>query len=322
MKRQDLTVSVLDTETFGSIDLSPITHDFGDCRSFGHTPGDECFERIAGAHVVVTNKVQITRELLEAHRPKLVCVTATGTNNVDLEAATELGIPVTNVPGYSTPSVVSHTLAMYFHVAHNSAYYEDYYRRGRWCASNVFTHLGMPFSELEGKTWGIIGMGAIGRGVARVVEAFGCSVVYHSPSGKNLKQNWPHLTLDELLGRCDVISIHTPLTPITRELISYDQMLLMKKNAILINTSRGGIVDEDYLSQFLDAGDIAGAALDVLETEPPEVDNPLWRMDHPERLFLTPHIAGLSIEARQRLVTEVGLNIDAFLSGTPRNLVS
>ncbi len=314
---------VLDAKTFGEMDLSPLARGFSSWRCHPVTAADEIAERIAGANVVVSNKAILKRKPLEGARElKLVCIAATGTNNVDLEAARALGVPVTNVPGYSTTGVVAHTLAMYFHLAHGNARHDAYTKSGAWCEAPVFTNLDRPWHEPHGRVWGIIGLGAIGAGVARAVRALGCEVVYHSPSGRNMGQPYPHLSLPELLAQAAVVSIHTPLEKHTTNLIDASKLHLMRRDAILINTSRGGIVNEADLAAAIDAGTITGAALDVLEREPPEKDNPLWRVKRKERLFVTPHIAGLSIESRRRLIREVALNIEAFYRGQSRNRVA
>jgi len=315
-----LSIVILDEATFGEVGIQPILDLDEPCRSFPITPPEAILARLRGAEIAVSNKVRIDRETMEnTPNLELICVAATGTNNVDLEAAKALGIAVTNVPGYAAPSAVSHTFAMYFHLAHHNAYHQEYTGSSRWCSSPTFTHLGQPYSELAGQTWGIIGMGAIGRSVADVARSFGCEVIYHSTSGRNTEQPYPHRRLDELLGTADVVSIHCPLDERTRNLIHHGKLLKMKPNAILINTSRGGIVHEGDLAVALDLGVIAGAALDVMATEPPERDHPFWQLQHPERLFVTPHIAGLSSQARQRLVAEVAANIQAFRRGESRH---
>ncbi len=313
---------ILDAKTFGETDLTPLHQGFDSWEAHPFTRQDQMQERLTGADVAVTNKAVFSRSLLTSlPHLKLICVAATGVNNIDLEAAAELGIPVANVPGYSTPSVVSHTLAMYFHIAHHNLYHHRYTASSHWCDSPVFTHLDRSWSELEGKTWGIIGMGAIGSGVARAVEALGCSVVYHSPSGKNLKQPWEHQPLEDLLARSHVVSIHTPLNKYTKNLLSYNKLRLMNRNAILINTARGGIVNEADLAQALNENLLLGAGLDVLETEPPKPDNPLLHLADQDRLFLTPHIAGLSAQSLTRLISETAANIGAFFKGVNRNRV-
>lgn len=315
-----MSIVILDEATFGEVGIQPILDLDEPCQSYPITSQEALPTRLMGAEIAVSNKVRLDRGTLEnASNLELICIAATGTNNVDLEAAKDLGIAVTNVPGYAAPSAVSHTFAMYFHLAHHNTYHDEYTRTARWCASPTFTHLGKPFPELAGQVWGIIGMGAIGQSVAKVAQGFGCQVIYHSTTGKNTAQPYPHRDLEGLLQNADVVSIHCPLNKHTEGLINHARLLKMKPNAILINTSRGGIVHEGDLAVALDLGVIAGAAMDVMVTEPPPRDHPFWKLEHPERLFVTPHIAGLSSQARQRLVAEVAANITAFRHGTSRN---
>lgn len=315
-----MSIAILDAATFGEVRLDAITDIDSHHTIYPYTPQISLPQRLQNVQIAVTNKVVIDEIAMdEAPNLELICIAATGTNNVDLEAARVRNIAVTNVPGYAVPSVVSHTFAMYFHLAHHNAYHDQYTRLGNWCRSPIFSHLAQPFSELAGKVWGIIGMGAIGRGVAKVAEGFGCQVVYHSTSGRNTSQPYQHLSLDELLAKADVVSIHAPLNERTKNLITRHKILLMKPQAILINNGRGGIIHEGDLAVALDLGVIAGAGLDVMEQEPPQPDHPFWKMEHPERLFVTPHIGGLSLEARNRLVAEIGANIRAFLQGESRN---
>lgn len=313
---------ILDAQTLGDLDLSPIQSLFETVHTHELTRPSQTAQCIAGARVVVSNKVMLdSHALTEAEDLSLICIAATGTNNVDLDAARDLGITVTNVPGYSTPSAVSHTMAMYFHLAHHTVYHDTYTKSGEWSQSPIFTHLDRPWREPKDKVWGIIGLGAIGSGVAMTAASLGCHIIYHSPSGSNLDQPFAHKSLKDLLKESDVVSIHTPLTQSTKNMLGSEELALMKTESILINTSRGGIINEPELATALDAGIIAGAALDVMEHEPPLESNPLLSLKHPERLLVTPHIAGLSIESRQRLIREIAANIKAWQNGNPRNLV-
>nr|WP_297889231.1 NAD(P)-dependent oxidoreductase [Sulfurihydrogenibium sp.] len=228
---------------------------------------------------------------------------------------------VTNVAGYSTNSVVQHTFGMLFYLLEHLRYYDEYVKSGGYAKSPIFTHIGKPFWEIYGKTWGIIGLGTIGKKVAQIAESFGCDVIYYSTSGKNTAQKYPHKALDELLSISDIVSIHAPLNEYTKNLITYEKLKLMKKTAILLNLGRGGIVNEEDLAKALDEGLIAAAGLDVLEKEPMNLDNPLLQIKNKDRLLITPHIAWTSIEARQTLVKEIYLNIDAFIHGKQRNRV-
>lgn len=315
-----MSIIMLDAATFGTVALTPITALSPHTNVYPTTSPEDLLARIETAEILVSNKVILNRTAMEhAANLELICIAATGTNNVDLKAAKDLGIAVTNVAGYSTKSVVSHTFAMYFHLAHQNQYHDRYCKEGGWSKSKTFTHLERPFTELHGKTWGIIGMGAIGKAVAQLATAFGCEVSYHSTSGTNLNQPYPHFSLDELLSSSDVISIHCPLNQTTRHLINHRQLLKMKPHAILLNPSRGGIVHEGDLAVALDLGVIAGAGLDVMEEEPPPADHVFWRMEHSERLFVTPHIAGLSQPSRTRLIAEVAANIKSYRKGEDRN---
>ncbi|WP_457622765.1 D-2-hydroxyacid dehydrogenase [Persephonella sp.] len=317
-----MKIVFLDAKTVGDdVDLS-IFEAFGDFIAYPTTKGSEVFDRVYDADIIITNKVIIDREVIDYARDlKLVCVAATGTNNVDILYAKEKGIAVTNVAGYSTESVVQHTFAMLFYILEQLRYYDDYVRSGQYAESDIFTHLGRPFSEIHGKRWGIIGLGTIGRRVGQVAESFGCDVIYHSTSGVKREERYREYPLDELLRTSDIVSIHAPLNEKTRNLITYDKIRLMKPSAILLNLGRGGIVNEEDLAKALDEGLISGAGLDVLEKEPIDPYNPLLSIKNRDRLLITPHIAWTSIEARKRLIQEIAENIRAFLNGEERNRV-
>jgi glycerate dehydrogenase len=275
----------------------------------------ERIKRIGGHHVVLTNKVVIDREVMDAcPELKLICVAATGMNNVDLRYAAEKGIAVKNVAGYSTESVAQHTFAMLFYLTNSCRYYDDYVRSGQYAASPIFTHLGREFGELKDKIFGIIGMGAIGRRVAEIATAFGAQVIYHSTSGKNLDvDGLAHAPLADLLARADVVSLHCPLSDRTLNLIDGTRLKLMKPTAYLLNMARGGIVDEAALAAAIDENSIAGAALDVMSSEPIAADSPLLKVRNSEKLFITPHIAWASLEARRLLISRTADNIKNFL---------
>ncbi|MCF6280969.1 MAG: D-2-hydroxyacid dehydrogenase [Candidatus Polarisedimenticolaceae bacterium] len=280
---------------------------------------EQTMQYLKNVEVVVSNKVELDREvLLQADCLKLICVAATGTNNVDLEAAAELGIAVTNVANYSTPSVVqwvfTHLLALRSRLLeHHVAV-----RCGDWQHSPQFTVLDYPFAELSGQTIGIVGYGTLGRAVAKVAEAFGMRVLICQPlAGEPVDGRLP---LNELLTQVDVLSLHCPLTKETQDLIGAGELALMRSDAILINTSRGGVVNEVALAHALREEQIAGAGVDVLSSEPPSEDNPLLASGVPH-LIVTPHIAWASRESRQRLVDELAKNIQAFLADEARNRV-
>ena len=314
-------ICILDAKTLGpDIDLEPIQQ-LGNVHVYEVTTENQVVDRIKDNEIVISNKVKLNEtNLLQAPRVSLICVAATGTNNVDLDFTARRGITVSNVAGYSTKSVVQHTFSQLFYLLHSSAYYDQYVKSGQYSKSDVFTHLSRPFWELSGKTWGIIGLGSIGRSVAETASAFGCRLIYYSTSGVNLTSDYRQVTLEELLQESDIVSIHAPLNQKTYNLIDYARLKLMKPHAILLNLGRGSIVNESDLAAALNDNLLAGAALDVLENEPLKSNSSLLQLDEPEKLFITPHIAWSSQEARQTLIKEIALNISAFLSGSPRNL--
>lgn len=304
----------------GDLDLAALHQAAAPWTTHPQTPAALTAARLADAAVAVTNKVVVDRPVMAACPGlRLICVAATGTNNVDLAAARERGIVVCNVTGYATPSVVQHVLALILALTTRLAEYAAAARDGRWAASELFCVLDFPFRELAGKTLGVVGYGELGRGVARVAEAFGMSVlVAQRPGGAPTVGRVP---LDELLARSDVVSLHVPLADNTRGLIGARELALMKPDALLINTARGGIVDEAALVAALRAGRLGGAGVDVLAVEPPRQGSPLLD-DPPPNLIVTPHVAWASREARQRLLDEVALNIRAFSEGRERNRVA
>ncbi len=305
----------LDTETIGEVDLLQQLHGMGNLTLYKITTPDQRIQHIAGNEIAITNKVMIDRYVMNACPDmKLVCIAATGMNNVDLDAASEKSIQVKNVAGYSTESVVQHTFALLLHLMNRLDYYDHYVKSGLYSTSGLFTHHGRTFYELTGKIVGILGMGTIGRRVAEVAASFGARVIYYSTSGKNLDQPYKHVTLKELLSLSDVVSVHCPLTAQTRNLLDLDQLKLMKKGAILINTGRGGIVNETALAYAIDHNQLGGAGLDVLSREPPEADNPLLYIQQKEKLIITPHIAWAAAESLNRLVEGIIRNIKEYLS--------
>ncbi|WP_457623827.1 D-2-hydroxyacid dehydrogenase [Persephonella sp.] len=317
-----MKIVFLDADTVGEdIDLS-IFEKFGEFQKFPYTEREEVFDRVKDVDVVITNKVIIDRDVIDsADKLKLICVAATGVNNIDISYAKVKGIGVTNVAGYSTESVVQHTFGMVFYLLHRLRYYDDYVKKGDYSKSKIFTHISNPFYELNGKTWGIIGLGTIGRRVGQVAESFGCDVIYFSTSGVKRDEKYEKYLLDELLKVSDIVSIHAPLNERTRNLLTYEKIKMMKRSAVLLNLGRGGIVNEDDLAKALDEGLILGAGLDVLEKEPIDLENPLLKIKNKDSLLITPHIAWTSIEARRKLIKEIAENIKAFLEGKERNRV-
>jgi len=311
----------LDANTVGDVDLSGLKR-FGNLEVFPWTKSNEVSSRIKQADIVITNKVKIDKEAMrQATKLKLICIAATGTDHVDLAYARKKGIVVTNVAGYSTQSVVNVTFAMFFYLLIHLRYYDNYVKTGEYAKSDIFTNLDKPFWELQGKRWGIIGLGNIGTAVARVARCFGCEVVYYSTSGKHVDKEFKRVSLEELLKFADVVSIHAPLNTNTRDLITYYELKLMKKTAILLNLGRGGIVNERDLARALNEDLIAAAGLDVLEREPIEKNSPLLNIKNKEKILITPHIAWASLESRKRLIDQIILNIQAFLEGKQRNKI-
>mgnify|MGYP002406955811 CR=1 FL=1 len=320
-KVNSLKICILDALTLGNdIDLS-VFDQLGEVKVYAETLPEDVVARIQDREIIITNKVVLNSSNLEyAPQVKLICVAATGTNNIDLNYTRSRNIAVSNVAGYSTRSVVQHTFAMLFYLLQSPAYYDNYVKSGKYAGSSLFTHLGQPYWELYDKTWGIIGMGTIGRAVAGIAREFGCRVVYYSTSGENRNPDYTRVELEELLQTADIVSIHAPLNDRTFDLIHYEQLQLMKPHAILLNLGRGGIVNEADLARAIDERLIGGAALDVMEHEPIEKNNPLLAVKRSDRLFITPHIAWASREARLTLVQEIVKNIESFMQGVPRNL--
>lgn len=317
-----LKICILDALTLGNdVDLSAFNQ-LGEVKVYDTTSRKDVVTRIQDRDIIITNKVVLNSSNLEyAPQVKLICVAATGTNNIDLKYTQSRNIAVTNVAGYSTRSVVQHTFGMLFYLLQSPAYYDTYVKSGQYADSSIFTHLGQSFWELYGKTWGIIGLGTIGQAVAGIAREFGCQVVYYSTSGENRNPDYTRVELEDLLQTADIVSIHAPLNERTLNLIHYERLRLMQPHALLLNLGRGGIVNEADLAAAIDEKLIGGAALDVLEHEPMDKDNPLLTIKNRDRLFITPHIAWASREARLTLVQEIYKNIECFVQGVPRNII-
>ena len=314
-------IVILDRKTLGELDFTKL-REFGELAYYDTTKPEEVVERIKDANIVLTNKVVLNENnLKEAKNLELICETATGFNNIDIVYAKNNNIAVTNVAGYSTNTVAQHTFATVLSLYDKLSYYDNYVKSGDYAKSGLFTNVSKPFYELEGKTWGIIGFGAIGKRVAKIAEVFGVNVIYYSTSGKNSNSEYKRVDFKELLDQSDIISIHAPLNKDTQGLINYDALKNMKKSSILVNMGRGPIVVEADLAKALDEELIAGAALDVFEVEPIKEDNPLISIRNKENLVVTPHIAWASVEARVRLFEEVINNIKAFYNGEIRGRV-
>ncbi len=287
----------------------------GELVCYESSTAEQALERVKGFDVAIVNKIIVNDEFLDAACPtlKMVCEAGTGINNIDVEACQKRGVLVRNVAGYSTDSVAQMTWMHILMLSGHAFYYRDKVMSGSYSAGNVHTDPQNPFSELVGKTIGIVGMGAIGRQVAKVAEAFGMKVIYYSTSGTSHCTDYPSVSIEELLSQSDVVSINAPYNNRTAGLIDYGKMKLMKPSAIIVNTGRGGIAVEEDLAKAIDNEVIAGVGLDVYIREPLPKDSPLLRTKFPQRVSLTPHTAWQSIEARGRLAAEMANNIKELL---------
>ena len=303
-----MKIVLLDALSFGETSLAAFDA-LGDIEVYQTTTPEQTQEHITNATVIVTNKVVITKEHMQNVKElKLICVAATGTNNVDLEAAKELGIEVKNVAGYSTDSVIQHTFSMLFYLIGHSRYYDEVTKNKSYSKSGLFTDVSHPFFEVKGKKWGIIGLGSIGRGVATIAKAFGAKVFYYSTSGVNRTEDFQRTTLEDMLQNCDIISIHAPLNEKTQNLLDYEQLLTCKEGAVVLNLGRGGIINEEAVARVIDEKNLS-FGLDVFTKEPLVESSPLLSVKNKERLYLTPHIAWTSLEAREKLIAKVVQNI-------------
>ena len=309
-----MQIVILDRATLGfDIDVN-IFSKFGNVTSYDSTKENETAQRVKNADIVLTNKVVIGKNEIDNSNIKLICITATGMNNVDLEYAKEKNIAVKNVAGYSTSSVVQVGFSMILYFVQKLNYYKKYVDERNWQKNELFTHIDEPFFELDKKRVGIIGLGEIGRNFAKKAKAFDCEVVYYSTSGKNSNSEYKSISLEELLKTSDIISIHAPLNENTKNLLTYENMKNIKDGAILLNLGRGGIINENDLAKLIDEKEIY-CGIDVVSKEPIEESNPLLKVKNKDRLLLTPHIGWASIEARTRLVNMVAKNIEDFIDG-------
>lgn len=298
-----MKIVFLDAKTIGEdIDLSGFDA-LGEVVKYPFSTPEEALERTRDADVIVLNKVEINEQSIGlAEHLKLVCVTATGTNNLDKEYLEKRGIAWRNVAGYSTESVAQHTFALLFFLLEKLSYYDSYVKSEQYVNDVMFTHFAKAFHEIAGKTWGIVGLGNIGRRVADLAKAFGCHVIYYSTSGKNHNPDYEQVSWEELLEQSDILSVHAPLDENTRGLFDKNAFEKMKSTAIFINVGRGPIVVEQDLVDALNNEQIAAAGIDVLSVEPMQEGNPLRLIKDSERLIVTPHIAWASVEARTRLM--------------------
>ncbi len=304
----------LDSETLGKVDNMKLLSKLGKLDIFDTTSPDQVMERCQGKEVIIVNKVEMTKEVMKQLPDlRLICVAATGVNNVDLNYAGNNGIEVKNVAGYSTDSVAQLTFTMLLYLINKPYYYDTYVKSGAYSRSNSFTHHNLPFWELKGKRMGIIGLGTIGRQVARIAESFGMEVIFYSTSGRNNHINYKRFELDDLLKSSDVVSIHAPLNANTRNLINYKKIKLMRPCAILLNLGRGGIVNEKELARALNENLIGAAGIDVMEQEPINADNPMLKLFDKEKILITPHMAWASKESRELLVEKIARNIELYM---------
>lgn len=314
-----MNIVLLDTGTLGAdVDLSPIRQ-AGNATEYHTTAPEQIAERIRDAEVVVTNKMKLgPSNLSDAKRLRLICVTATGYDNIDTSYCAAHGIALCNVPGYSTESVAQLTLAMALSLANHLEDYRTFVRNGSYTASGMANHLSPPYHELSSLTWGVVGGGAIGGRVAMLAEAFGCRVLM---CRRTPDDRFEQVTIDELCSRSDIVSLHVPLTDETRGMISRERIASMKQGALLINVARGAVTDEVALAEAIENGHLGGLGIDVYSTEPFPKDHPFGRILDRPNVCLTPHMAWSAIEARNRCVSVIGENIASFERGDRKNRI-
>lgn len=310
-----MKIVFLDQYTLGGADISSIEA-LGDYTGYSSTRPEEVIERAADAEVLIVNKVVIGQKEMEAlPKLRLICVAATGVNNIDLKAAAQRGISVRNAVGYSTHTVAEATFGSALALLRQNCYYDRYVKSGAYSASGEWVNFDRPTHRLWGKNWGIVGMGNIGREVARIASAFGCNVAYTSTSGKAREEGYSAMSLNELLAWADIVSVHCPLNNATRGLIDTEQIAQMKSTAFIINVARGGIVVEEAVAKALDSGKLAGAAFDVYPSEPMPADSPLLHTADSDKLLLSPHNAWSAVESIEGLVECIATNITNYKAG-------
>ena len=317
-----MNLVILERDSAGTdIDMSCFEQ-FGSVTCYANTTAAQTAERVKDADIIISNKAPMNQSTLaDAPNVKLICLLATGYDCVDLTYCKSRGIKVTNVVNYCTPAVAQHTILLALMLLGKIAFYDQYVKSGAYSAQDRFSNFDQTFHDLEGMTWGIIGMGTIGREVAGLADAFGCKVQFYSASGNSTCTDYPRTGLDTLLGTSDIVSLHCPLTDRTRNLIDRNALDKMKRTSILINVARGPVVNTQDLYEALMTGKIMAAGLDVLEKEPMEHTNPLLQIQDSTKLVITPHMSWASVESRTRLIAEVAQNIQAFLDGADRNVL-
>lgn len=309
-----MKIVFLDANTLGGENIDAFK-EFGEVVLYEKSSPNEVVKRLEKCEVAVINKIKMSREVMQACPDlKLILISATGMNTVDLVAAKEFNIVVKNVAGYSTKSVAQHTYALLLSLMNETLYYNDYTKKGNWAKSELFCDYSRRIYTIEGKTWGIIGLGAIGKEVAKIAQMFGANVIYTSLSGNNNNADFKKVSLEELLKNSDIISIHAPLNDKSYKLISEKELIMMKDNAYLLNLGRGGIIDEVALAKAIDSKNIR-VGLDVVEVEPMSADNPLLNISKKQNLIITPHIAWTACECVTRLVAMMVNNLRDFLNG-------
>lgn len=319
-----MKIVVLERNSVGPDISVDCLRDLGDVTYYKNTVTiEEVKERVRDADIIVANKSPMNEESLkDAANVKLICEFATGYDNCDLAYCSARGIRVANVVNYSTDMVAQHTFTLALALSQKLAHYDTYVKSGAYSAQDRFSNFDEPFYELCGKTWGIVGMGNIGRKVAQIAAAFGCKVIFYSITGKSACKEYAQVDKETLLAESDFLSLHCPLSDLSRNFIDREALQKMKRSSVLINVARGPVVNNVDLYDALAAGEIAAAGLDVLEKEPLELTNPLSRLKDSNRLIITPHLAWGSVEARNRCVEGVYQNIAAFQRGEDRNVVN
>ncbi len=317
-----MKIVMLDAYTTNPGDLSwDFLNEYGEVEIYDRTPNDKILERCIGADIIVTNKTPLNRETIDLLPDlKFIALLSTGYNIVDYMYLKEKGIPVSNIPSYSTEAVAQLVMSFILELTMNVGLHSESVKNGDWVNSTDFCYWKTPLTELSGKTLGIFGFGRIGLAVAQRARAFGMNIIAYTPRLHGNEPDWvTFVSLDEMLKNSDVVSMHCPLTPETEGIVNSEFIAKMKDGAYFINTSRGTVADETALANALNSGKLAGAGLDVLSTEPPKADNPLLTA---KNCFITPHIAWASFETRQRLVGIFKENIKAFIDGRPQNVVN
>lgn len=317
-----MKIVILEAKSLGD-DISFTSFEqFGEVKVYPNTTVEEMPERIRDAEILVANKLPLNRETLkDAPKVRMVGLSATGINNLDGEYLKSRGIAAYHVAGYSTEAVAQHTFALLLYLMERLRYYDDFVKSGQYSDCGTFSWFGEPFMELAGKTWGILGMGAIGRKVAQIAEVFGCRVICCSASGGHYDTPYRQVEWKELLASSDILSVHAPLNSYTEGLMNREAFRAMKPSAYFINVARGPVVDDAALAEALREGWIAGAALDVVSKEPVPRDNPLLEIQDSRKLVITPHIGWAPVETRRRCAEETAANIGRFLRGDHVNRV-